>query len=481
MNFHSLLFSGQRTEKNMDYESCEDLKLTALLGEDTVGMMLYAPTAENIALRQEMFAELLSNAEEALQLSEMERVLSIAAKLYRSQNKAVCEAVDIYIFPHLFAYIAEFSRMAASLTAKSRLLSRFKSVFAEICEDKRFSEAEAEAPEVKAKLAEASGFYIRTESENARLQKESAVDITESLKGCAKELGVPLRARENRAFLLQKGMAEALPKLYPEAFAAASDYYSRYRTLLYGAIFEYLDELKFIISVLNFTHKADCLGIPHSFPAVSNGRKLSLHNVYDVTLTLKTETGIVPNDAEFSADEPFFYLTGANGGGKTTYLRAIGCAVMLFLAGAPVFCDGGECPVFDSVLTHFPKDERFEGSGRFFDEIRRVEQLLAAQNGNSLVLLNETYATTGEDKAREYTDKLARQLYSSGNFGLYITHQHDVKEAQIPFLGVVVDEQDKNRRTYRIEKRRLPPRSFARDILEKYGLTTEALKARFGV
>ena len=110
-----------------------------------------------------------------------------------------------------------------------------------------------------------------------------------------------------------------------------------------------------------------------------------------------------------------------------------------------------------------------------------MDEILAAAKGQSLILLNETYATTGEDKALEYTAALADKLYKSGNFGLYITHQHELSENVIPFLGVMIDESDSNRRTYKIEKRRLPPRSFARDILEKYGLTRQALEKRFGL
>jgi DNA mismatch repair ATPase MutS len=151
----------------------------------------------------------------------------------------------------------------------------------------------------------------------------------------------------------------------------------------------------------------------------------------------------------------------------------------MFLAGAPVFCEGGRASVLSAVYAHFPRDERFEGTGRFLDEKNRVDAILAAQDGNALVLLNETFATTGEEKAVTETDILAKTLLRSGNFGLYITHQHDVAEAEIPFLGVTVDELDSNRRTYKIEKRRLPPRSFAKDILGKYGLDRETLMKRF--
>jgi DNA mismatch repair ATPase MutS len=151
----------------------------------------------------------------------------------------------------------------------------------------------------------------------------------------------------------------------------------------------------------------------------------------------------------------------------------------MFLAGCPVFCESGSASLISAVFTHFPRDERFEGTGRFLDEKNRVDAMLSRLDGNCLVLLNETFATTGEEKAIEQTGILADTLYTSGNFGLYITHQHGVSKTEIPFLGVTVDENDSNRRTYKIEKRRLPPRSFAKDILQKYSLDKASLENRF--
>ncbi len=471
----SLLFKSSRANKAIPSDTCIDIGLSLLFSDEVIDIMSSSPSGEDISIRQEMFSELLESPTLCEELFQLEQTLRVAAKLYTSQNRAVCEAVDVYIFPHVFDFVSQFAEKASALDAKCGVLCKFREELAKFCSDERFLEAKKRLPEVKNALSGASEFFIKTGAEGAKLQKQNDTDITSDLMECARELGIELKKRDVGEMLLQKGIAEAIQKANPEAFVLAGEFYRDFRTLVNGEIFERLNELRFILEITEFTKNAKKSGIPYSFPKISDSKILDLKNVYDITLLKKQGTVIVPNDASFTPSEPFFYLTGANGGGKTTYLRAVGCAVMLFLAGAPVFCDGGECPVFDSVLTHFPRDERFEGSGRFFDEIRRVDAILSLQKGNSLILLNETYATTGEDKAREYTDKLAKELYKSGSFGFYITHQHDVREAEIPFLGVVVDSDDSNRRTYRIEKRRLPPKSFARDILEKYGLTKDLL------
>ena len=52
---------------------------------------------------------------------------------------------------------------------------------------------------------------------------------------------------------------------------------------------------------------------------------------------------------------------------------------------------------------------------------------------------------------------------------------------QIQDYITIVDENDENKRTYKISKLSQEKKSFAEDILKKYNLTKEALQDRFGV
>ena len=154
--------------------------------------------------------------------------------------------------------------------------------------------------------------------------------------------------------------------------------------------------------------------------------------------------------------------------------------MVLFLSGCPICAGKAEISPLDNVFTHFPQDERFEADGRYADEQRRVGEILEAHGGNSLILLNETYSTTNEELAVRSTLELAEKLKASGSFTLYITHQHGLEAAQVPFLSVIVDQDDQNRRTYRIARRLEAEGSYAADILRRYGLDEESLSRRFG-
>lgn len=481
MAFPRLLFVNEKTDVSSDVSVINDLKLDLIFSPEVSDYLLLAPEKETLLARREMFSALLADSEAEDKLSRLTSLLTETEELYRAVTTAVSEKTAAFVFVSLVAKLSLFCEETKGFSAYGKLFERFAKVFEHISERAEFITATEEAEVLKQSLAAISSLTVKTDGESAVISAGNEGGITAALRKCAEELEIPLVEKPYTSLVLQKGIAEAMGTVYPEELSAAAEYLSKYRSLVTGEIFDYIPELKFVLGIVSFTKKAAAQGLPYSFPELSGEKKIALKNVYDITLLKKEGTVIIPNNVEFSEAEPFFYLTGANGGGKTTYIRTVGGAMLMFLAGAPVFCEGGEAALLSAVYTHFPRDERFEGTGRFLDEKNRVDVILEKQDGNALILLNETFSTTGEEKAIEQTDILAKQLYRSGNFGLYITHQHDVTEKEIPFLGVTVDENDSNRRTYKIEKRRLPPRSFAKDILEKYALDRASLKARFGV
>ena len=478
MSYPRLAFANQIPEKSTDAEVISDLKLDLVLAPEVTDFLLYRPYADTLLMRREAFSLLLADPESSGKLKGVTDTLVQAEVLYKTLTAAQSEKTAAYVFPRLFLKISRFCTLAAELSVYGELFARFGAKMQEVSSSETFKKAVIEATELDLELDKINMLTIKTDSESIISEKGAHTGIAASLKACAKELDIEINEKPFAPITLGKALADSLGAIYPEVFARATAFLSSYRTLITGEVLEYIPELMFYVKALEFIKCASESGLPYCFPELVEDRCIEFKNVYDITL-LKKGTLIVPNDASFTESEPFFYLTGANGGGKTTYIRAVGSAVLTFLAGMPVFCEGGRASLLSAVCAHFPRDERFEGTGRFLDEKNRVDAMLKNLDGNALVLLNETFATTGEEKAIEQTGILADFLYKSGNFGLYITHQHDVSKTEIPFLGVTVDETDKNRRTYKIEKKRLPPKSFAKDILEKYRLDAESLKNRF--
>lgn len=479
MTYPSLLFTAAPSKTYIERETFDDLKLDLLLSDEAISAMTTAGTPEDIPIRQELF-RVLANKDIRLQLKLLARNIEEVYKLDAAYKTAKCDNERYYLYFNLLNAEMKFFRNAAKSTGSGFFLERFVNFF-----KKEFDREECrKAEEItslnfpKSDLVRINCLRLKGDTMHIRVEDETT--IVSRLKKCAKDLGIP-DAREKRdvSIKIKPRIINGLATLYPEAFKLFKEFYDEFSAFYDSSILQYRSELNFYLEVSEIIDRVKSMGMPVCWPSVSNEKKFIIRGARDISLIAKDVVNIVPNDVEFTSEEPFCYLTGANGGGKTTYLRAVGITAIMFLCGCPLVCNSAELYPIEGVYTHFPRDERFDGDGRFADEQSRVKEILANDVSNALVLLNETYSTTNEEIATDLTGKLADYLFDKGAFGIYITHQHGVGNTKIPFLSVIVDESDENRRTYRIERRRGASDSFALDILKKYGLTADALRARF--
>ncbi len=475
-----LLFLADENEFSYGEDVMSDLKLEELLPEGTAHLLRLRPSKNGVLQRRELFSALLRQGESVTVFTKLEELLSAASRSQECIEKAPCENGKAYVFPEFAARMLEFYREAALERDYGAMYESFRGYFKDAIESEPITELSARLESVRKAKEKLALLTVEIDGEKTRLSGSTERTFMSSVTECAEKLGIELDTRIRPRQTAQLALIDSAAKLFPHEFADILGFYREFRNVFPSAVFELIPQLRLVRGVIELTHRAENAGLPYCFPELTDKRELQLFEVYDPALLLNNTAHIVPNDVYFDQNEPFFYLTGANGGGKTTYLRAVGSAAVLFAFGAPVFCRAGHGCLFESIQTHFPRDERFEGTGRFMEEQGRVEEILKrVSRGNSprisLILLNETYSTTNEEKATQYTSELARQLHGSGNFGLYITHQHSAQDRDVPFLGVTVDENDCNRRTYRIERRRLSSRSFAADVLLKYGITRDAL------
>lgn len=307
----------------------------------------------------------------------------------------------------------------------------------------------------------------------------------ETLRQIFDEMGIPDACPTVRAHMADSDTVAAYAVAYPDVLSHAKRLLDTYAPVLRETyaledILLYRLELLFIRDVAVYVRKMEEMGYPLCLPKVADTRTIHLRELRDVSLAARELCGneVIPNDVELTGDHRFCYVTGANGGGKTTYLRSVGIAVLFFLAGCPVSAKDGEIWCFRRLCTHFPSREDFEDSGRFVDEVRRADEIRAVADQDTVALYNETFSGTDEMKSEQYSRALAEDMVDCGAFGLYVTHIHSLTHGRIPTLAAVVDETDENRRTYRIRRMDGTDSSFALDILKKYDLTEEGLARR---
>lgn len=183
-------------------------------------------------------------------------------------------------------------------------------------------------------------------------------------------------------------------------------------------------ELAFYIGCLNLHSRLSELGEPMCLPspAALGERKLSFSGLYDVCLALSMEKRVVGNDLKADG-KGLFVITGANTGGKSTFLRSIGLAHLMMQAGmfapAESFCS----EVGAGVITHYKREEDAAmGSGKWDEELGRMSNIVNHIRPNSLLLFNESFASTNEREGSEIADQIVRALLDRGVKVFFVTH-----------------------------------------------------------
>lgn len=254
-------------------------------------------------------------------------------------------------------------------------------------------------------------------------------------------------------------------------------------------ILKIVPELKMYINIVGMLKKLQYAGFSITMPNVTieDKGKLMMKGVYNIRLALNmlaNNKDMVVNDLAFDANHNIFILTGPNRGGKTIFTQAVGQAVILMHLGAYVPCSSMSGDIVEGIFTHFPADENDTLSyGRLGEESIRINKIVKDMRKNSLILLNETYATTSFSDGLYMATDLVRFLKLQNVKCIYNTHMHELA-ASVDKLnnfegnGVIaslVMQIVEGNRLYKAEIQKPTSNSYARDIAEKYGVTFEQM------
>ena len=337
MSYPSLLFSEKAAGRRIADHVFEDVKLTAFFSEESIGAMRALCRSEDIPVRQDLLRYLDGEPNVHRALQKLSDITVELLRLHAALQDVKCENERHYIFVGLMAAVADFEQLAASLPdAGGPLLQRFGNRFRADCADEVHSARSGKAQELREAAEKARRETFRMAGDNLWMRPDFRESYVEKLQRCAGELGLPpYRSNRDISLRLDARMVNALARLHPEAFLAFREFYNDCGDSFDEAILSYRFELNFYLEALRLMARIRKAGLPLCWPRVSAEKKIEIRQLYDISLLLKEGVTIVPNDAVFDSSEPVFFLTGANGGGKTTYLRALANAVVLFLSGCP--------------------------------------------------------------------------------------------------------------------------------------------------
>lgn len=252
-------------------------------------------------------------------------------------------------------------------------------------------------------------------------------------------------------------------------------------------------EIIFYIRWAELVEKIKAKGLDMCKPAIKSpeSRVFSAKGIYNLKLAIKRVSGeefnIVANDIDFDDENGrIFILTGPNRGGKTTFTQAVGLAFLLAQNGIYTPCSACEVSPCDNIFTHFPADENDTVDlGRLGEESKRLAEIFDIATSKSLMLLNESLATTNVSEGLFIAKDVVRAMRYLGVRSVFNTHMHDlamkldVLNSEIQGESLVeslVTGVDKGERSFKVYKSDPQGSSYARDIAKKYGVTFEQIK-----
>lgn len=232
-------------------------------------------------------------------------------------------------------------------------------------------------------------------------------------------------------------------------------------------------ELSFYVGCLNLSDRLRAIGATFCMPRFChNERDRTYEGLYDVSLALLRGVNPVGNRLSVQGKD-LYLITGANQGGKSTYLRSIGQAQVLAQCGMFVPAMRFTCPVASGIFTHFKREEDKQvESGKLDEELWRMSRISDHLKHGALILFNESFASTNEREGSEIARQITQALMDSGMEVFSVTHLYEYAEgflkADSPRVQFLQAERlEDGKRTFRITPGKPLETGFGEDLYRK--------------
>ena len=231
-------------------------------------------------------------------------------------------------------------------------------------------------------------------------------------------------------------------------------------------------ELGFYVGGLRFTRQMEELGMPWCIPeltaADSDSRRWE--ELYDVSLAYRSKAAVVGNT--LTAEHKRLYIvTGANQGGKTTFLRSFGQAQLMAQCGLPVGAKSYSAPFRGAIFTHFRQEEdRFLKSGKLDKELEWMDRIADQVRSGDLVLFNESFASTNEREGSEIGREITEALVEGGVEVVSVSHLHQFAASFRGREGVQflrAERLESGQRTFRLLPGEPEETAYGEDIYQR--------------
>jgi DNA mismatch repair ATPase MutS len=244
-------------------------------------------------------------------------------------------------------------------------------------------------------------------------------------------------------------------------------------------------ELAFYIGCRNLHLKLTERGYTSCFPTpIEPGeRRHSFKGLYDASLALSMDRRVSGNDVDADGKE-LVIITGANHGGKSTFLRSVGLAQLMMQCGMFVPAQSFSAEVCSGVFTHFKREEDTGmRSGKFDEELSRMSDIVDKIKPGALLLFNESFASTNEREGSEIARQIVQALLEAKIRVFFVTHQfdfaHSMYDKNLPnALFLRAERRPDGARTFRMIIGEPLDTSYGEDLYRKIFVPAEGWMAQ---
>ncbi len=231
------------------------------------------------------------------------------------------------------------------------------------------------------------------------------------------------------------------------------------------------NELAFYVGCINLKEQLEQIGNPITFPIPfnMNERRHAFQGLYDVSLALTMKQAIIGNDINADSKN-LAIITGANQGGKSTFLRSVGLAQLMMQAGMFVPAKDFSANLCQGIFTHYKrKEDASMKSGKFDEELSRMSVIVDQIKPNALMLFNESFAATNEREGSEIARQITSALLERDIKVFFVTHMYEFgriffEKHMQDAIFLRAERKTGGKRTFKLSMGEPLPTSYGEDI-----------------